>query len=127
MDPLVYRIVTVEQWEEMKVSNALPWSSIDKRDGFIHLSLESEIRETANRYFGELKQLVILAFHTSVLGNHLRMEVVEERQGLVFPHFYGEVLSVDQVHDIFRLRNSSDGFGELECMNPSDRWRKAPL
>ena len=116
MDPLVYRIVTLEEWQEMKDCGLLPLNPVDERDGFIHLSLECQVKETANRYFAMLREVVVLAFPTGALGAQLMMEIVEERHRTVFPHFYGERLTLAQVHQVFRLRNSSDGFGALEPM-----------
>ena len=114
MEPLVYRIVTHEEWEEMKACGHLPLSPVDERDGFIHLSFEAQVRETANRYFSLRTEVVVLAFQTSIFGEQLRMEVVEQRQGIVFPHYYGERLTMGWVDRVFRLRNSSNGFGTLE-------------
>lgn len=62
-------------------------SADDVRDGFIHLSAESQVEVTLRRHFAGQSDLVLVAFDASTLGEALRWE--PSRDGALFPHLYG--------------------------------------
>jgi len=78
------------------------------RDGFIHFSSATQVRDTATRYFAEAEDLMLIAVDADALGDALKWEV--SRGGDLFPHLYGELplaavlwvrplpLGIDQQH-----------------------------
>ena len=55
-----YRLVSEAELQTIEAVGFFSGSSLDTRDGFIHLSLGSEVIETANRYFKGQTDLVCL-------------------------------------------------------------------
>ena len=84
----VYRVISGEDWEQTKFSDVVPRGGSDARDGFVHLSTEDTVLETANLYFEASENPVLVEINTKELGKALRWEAVESRDGKVFPHLY---------------------------------------
>ncbi|KAJ4341264.1 hypothetical protein N0V87_002006 [Didymella glomerata] len=78
----------------------LPLSELDRKDGFIHLSTSEQTPGTADRFFGDSKELWLLKIKYSVLeegtdgdgkvnaDNKARLQWDEVGHG-AFAHFYG--------------------------------------
>jgi len=58
----------------------------DQRDGFIHLSLGSQLAGTLVRHYAQTTDLLVLEIDTDNLGAALRLEA--SRSGALFPHLY---------------------------------------
>ncbi len=86
---IVYKILRREEWEEALREGALSGSSVDRRDGFIHLSAAHQVRETSSRYFAGQGDLLLVAFDEGVLAPNLKWEA--SRGGDLFPHVYGTI------------------------------------
>jgi len=86
---LVFKICPRADWDEAVGSGHFRGSAVDRRDGFIHLSDESQVAETAARHFSGQTGLVLIAFDAETLGPALRWE--PSRGGSLFPHFYGDL------------------------------------
>lgn len=84
---LVYKICPRTDWDEAVTRGAYAGSPVDHRDGFIHLSDDSQVVETAARHFSGQADLVLVAFDAAQLGASLRWE--PSRGGALFPHYYG--------------------------------------
>jgi uncharacterized protein (DUF952 family) len=107
----VYKILTNEQWETLKHEGSFVGSPDDLRDGFIHLSLPSQVVGTLEKHFSGQEGLVLLKLHAGRLGAGLRVE--KSRGGQDFPHLYRELCSGDVV-GCPRYLSSQDGLLELE-------------
>jgi uncharacterized protein (DUF952 family) len=86
---IIYKICRAEEWAEASEKGAYEGSSVDRRDGFIHLSAGHQLRETAQRHFYGESGLILVAFDTEALGSNLRWE--PSRGGDLFPHHYGGI------------------------------------
>jgi uncharacterized protein (DUF952 family) len=86
MATTVYKIMRASEWHEASTLGRFDGSTIDRRDGFIHLSTATQVEETARRHFAEQADLVLLAFDAASLGDALRYEI--SRGGDAFPHLY---------------------------------------
>jgi uncharacterized protein (DUF952 family) len=87
MTRTVYKIYERTLWEEGKRSGILPGAGADVRDGFIHLSTATQVRDTAAKHFAGAADLMLIAIDAAALEGALRWEA--SRGGNLFPHLYG--------------------------------------
>jgi len=102
METLVYKICPRDEWEAALVDGVYRGSAIDRKDGFIHFSIEAQIGETLRKHFAGQRDLLLISFEVVALGPALRFEV--SRGGELFPHLYGE-LCVSLAREIKELAN----------------------
>ncbi len=97
---LIYKIMTLRQWEDAKAKRLFMGSEVDIKDGFIHLSAAHQVRATAEKYFAGQTDLVLVAVKKEHLGPGLKWEV--SRKGALFPHIYGPLplTAVDHVAEL---------------------------
>lgn len=86
---LVYKIVAREEWSAACAAGELRGSTVDLRDGFVHLSSAAQVAETARRHFARMRDLVLLALDADACGPALRWE--PSRGGELFPHLYASL------------------------------------
>lgn len=106
MVTLVYKIVPRALWLEAEETGRFAGAPVDHADGFIHLSAEDQVVETARRHFGGQSDLLLVAVKVEALGDALRWE--PSRDGALFPHLYGS-LPVDAVEWAKPLPPGPDG------------------
>jgi uncharacterized protein (DUF952 family) len=82
----VFKIVARDAWEEASRLGSYAGSSVDVRDGFIHLSAYHQLEETAAKHFSGQDDLLLIAFDADALGDALKWE--PSRGGDLFPHLY---------------------------------------
>ena len=87
--PAVYKIFLPEQFASFQSSGEFFGSPDDERDGYIHLSLASQVPGTIKKHFSKSGGLVIAELSSSALGPALRFEMSRERQ--LYPHYYGSL------------------------------------
>ncbi len=86
---LAYKILAAAEWAAAKAAGVYEGSDVDRADGFIHLSAEDQLHETARRHFAGRDGLVILTVDVDhpPLKTLVRWE--PSRGGALFPHLYG--------------------------------------
>ncbi|MCC6735755.1 MAG: DUF952 domain-containing protein [Bauldia sp.] len=89
----VYKICSRSEWSIAERTGWFDGSDVDRRDGFIHLSDATQVRETGRRHFAGRDDLVLVAFDADALGDTLRWET--SRGGALFPHVYGRLPAAD--------------------------------
>ena len=57
--------------------------------GFIHCSTREQVEATANRFYGDVEQLVLLTIDPAAVGAPIRYEPPEPGSDQLFPHIYG--------------------------------------
>lgn len=82
----LFKIHTAELWEASAA--ALAWAPIDLQDGYMHLSTDLQVVETAMAHFAGQQGLWLLEIDGPALAD-LRFE--PSRGGDLFPHVYGDV------------------------------------
>ncbi|MEM9751581.1 MAG: DUF952 domain-containing protein [Pseudomonadota bacterium] len=102
----IYKLLTAGQWRAAKAAGVFRGAPDDWRDGFIHFSDASQLRETARKHFAGAGPLKIIAVETDALGDALKWE--PSRGGALFPHLYGD-LKLDMVADVFDAPPGDDG------------------
>lgn len=85
---ILYKILPADQWDAAQAVGLFTGSAVDLTDGFIHLSTDAQMRETAARHFAGQDGLVLVGFREEDLPN-LRWE--PSRGGDLFPHVYGAI------------------------------------
>ena len=101
----VYKILSKLEWRQAQSCGRFEGSSIDLRDGFIHLSTAEQVPETLRLHFKDQEGLLLIAFKESSL-NSLKWET--SRGGQQFPHVYS---TIDTAHAIQEWSLFSDQFG----------------
>jgi uncharacterized protein (DUF952 family) len=112
MAGMIYKILSVADWEAAQAAGRFAGSADDRRDGFIHFSDSSQVIGTAAKYFSGQAELVLLTVDPGRLPD-LRWE--RSRDDALFPHLYG-ALQLDAVYRVDRLpddRDAADAIAEL--------------
>ncbi len=104
----VYRLLTDEEWEEMRKTGAAPQRKIDRDDGYFHLSTKEQALETARLHFRDVEGLLALEIPLSTIALNVKFELAPKR-GEKFPHLYGP-LKKDHVRRVVRLERTNSGF-----------------
>ncbi|KAK3813066.1 MAG: hypothetical protein J3Q66DRAFT_347304 [Benniella sp.] len=78
-----------------------PKSELDEKDGFYHLSIDTQVPATANRYFQKVDDLLILKIRYAGIDSLVKWELAPGSDptdtSRIFPHVYGDL---DQKHII---------------------------
>ena len=85
----IYKICEDVLWDEAEHAGVFRGAPVDARDGFIHFSSATQVRETAAKYFAGADNLMLIAVDADALGDALKWEL--SRDGDLFPHLYGEL------------------------------------
>ena len=80
------------------------------QEGFVHLSTEQQLLDTANRHFRQECSLRVLEVNPSGLENNLVFEQIGEAME-AYPHLY-QSLPQKNIVQCFVLENSPRGFVE---------------
>lgn len=87
----VYKILRQTEWAQMNEANPFNGSADDLRDGFIHLSLGSQVQGTLDKHYTRSatggQAIIIAEIDEALLGTELKYEI--SRGGAAFPHLYG--------------------------------------
>ncbi len=109
---LIYKILSVADWEAAQRAGRFEGSADDRRDGFIHFSDGGQAAATARKYFAGQSDLMLLAVDPALLAD-LRWE--RSRDDALFPHLYGP-LELNAVTKADRLpddRPAADAIADL--------------
>jgi len=91
---MIYHIAYKKDWIESKKTGAYKTNSLDS-DGFIHCSPLEKIEESANNFFKDQNDLLILCIDEErVISNVIWEDLYDTN--FKFPHIYGN-LNVDAV------------------------------
>ncbi len=112
MTHMIFKILTLPQWETLQATHEFKGSPDDKRDGFVHLSMGAQIQGTLDKHYSFAKtggdDLVVAAFEPSAFGDTLKYEV--SRGGEKFPHLYAPLpLSALTNHWVLK-QSPNDGY-----------------
>lgn len=121
---LIYKILSVTDWEAARRAGRFDGSADDQRDGFIHFSDGETVIGTAGKYFAGQSGLMLLAVDPARLAD-LRWE--RSRDDALFPHLYGP-LELDAVAQADRLPDDvpvTDAIAALLPRLPGPSARRA--
>jgi len=86
---IIYKILRADEWAYLRDNGKSKGAPIDIEDGYIHFSTAETIVETANKYFKNEDDLMLLAFNDADFGKNLIYE--KSRGNQLFPHLYEEL------------------------------------
>jgi len=107
---VVFKVSPRTAWEAACQAGAFTGSPDDQRDGFIHLSLASQLAGTLAKHFRGQNELLLIQFNAHELGDALRWEI--SRGGVEFPHLYS-ALPTAIATATYALRLDDDGVPKL--------------
>ena len=83
---IIYHIADPNQWEQAQFSTIYAHPSLHS-EGYIHCSTREQLEETANHYFADADEVLVLFIDASKLD----ADVVYEKasRGGEYPHIYG--------------------------------------
>lgn len=86
MPEVAYKIVDAAEWRAAVAEGRYEGAAVDLADGYIHMSAEAQLAETARRHFAGRSDLLLLTVDLSQFGDDLVWE--PSRGGALFPHLY---------------------------------------
>ena len=97
---MIYHLTTLPEWQKALKDGVYLPAGFDK-DGFIHCSDHYQIRSTANRFFRDTPQLIVLEIDPLLCEAQLVYENLEGGE-MPYPHLYGTlpVKAVRTVHEL---------------------------
>jgi uncharacterized protein (DUF952 family) len=98
--PVLYKIISRQEWETAQAQAIYEGSEVDRHDGFIHLSAAHQVRTTAQKHFLGKTDLLLLSVREEALGQSLKWEV--SRGADLFPHIHG-ALPLSAVSEVIPL------------------------
>ena len=101
----IYHIADPAAWTEARQKSSYVHPSLEK-EGFIHCSTAAQLEATANRYFQNAEEILVLMIDASQVTPPIRYELASI--GEEFPHIYGP-LNVDAVVKERVFQRSPDG------------------
>ena len=105
----LYKILTREEWINNK--SILIGSSLDIKDGFIHLSTAKQAKKIANKYFPGMSDGYLLQILYSKIKSSIKWEA--NSKGELFAHYYGEI-PVDNILAATPLSVETFDFDKLD-------------
>jgi uncharacterized protein (DUF952 family) len=103
---MIYKILPWGVWEA--TGDAVGFTGIDARDGYIHLSPASEVAETLRLHFSGAGSLALLAVDPALLPDPAALRWETSRGGVAFPHLYSP-LPCSAVVRVDRLEPDAQG------------------
>lgn len=91
---LIYKIFRGSEWANMQTNGQTDGAPVDLADGFIHFSGSDTVAKTAELYFADLDDLILIAVEADRLDG-LKWE--ESRGGATFPHLFRKLRMDDVV------------------------------
>ncbi len=101
----ILHITQRHEWERAKNLGTYRSNTLDS-EGFIHCSTRIQVIGSANRFFKDRTDLVILKIDVDRVTPEIRYEGVDSNN--LFPHIYGE-LNIDAVTGSIDLESHPDG------------------
>jgi len=100
----IYHLVPRSSWE-MVPPGPYRAPSLES-EGFIHCSNREQVARSANRFYSDKSEMLLLVVDPDRLTSELHDE--EGRPGELFPHVYGPI-DHEAIVEVTRLERGSDG------------------
>lgn len=105
MKNTAYKIESASIWGQSLESGVYKGSTVDLKDGFIHLSTRKQVLQTFAKYFADQRDLLLIEVDLNALGDTVKWE--KSRGGDLFPHIYG-VMPIAAVVEINEINYNID-------------------
>jgi uncharacterized protein (DUF952 family) len=104
----IHHIATRIEWENAKLVGSYRTDSL-KTEKFIHCSTRSQLIKTANKFFKNQTNLVLLCIDENKVQAEIKYEPADND---LFPHIYGE-LNIDAVYQVIDFEPDTEGLFNL--------------
>ncbi len=108
---MIYHITTKKSWQEALAKGFYSHESL-AIEKFIHTSKAAQVESTANRYYKEVRDLVLLHIDETKLTSKLKYEFAPS-VNQEFPHIYGTI-NIDAVVEVSFIPEKSEGLYKIE-------------
>lgn len=105
----IYHITSRQDWEKAKSKGIYTNISLET-EGFIHCSTSTQVVRTANLWFKNQVDLLLLFIDSDKVKSEIRYDIARENEK--FPHIYG-VLNTDAVFKAIDFQSGANGLFEL--------------
>ncbi len=85
----IYKICSQPEWQAAEENGVYTGSEVDVADGYIHFSTADQAQETAQKYFKNQGNLVLVEVDLEQASLDIRWE--PSRGGDLFPHLYADL------------------------------------
>ncbi len=87
----VYKVLTKEQWSSCELG---PFShecgsDLDRRDGYLHVSMAHQVEPVAKKYFSDLEDGFLIMLEYELIKTLVKFEPNSKQE--LFPHIYGVI------------------------------------
>ena len=106
----IYKILTKEEWLKAKITGTIIGSTMDIKDGFIHLSTSKQIKRIANKYFPDMTNGYLIKIDYKKIKTNIKWE--PNSKGELFAHSYKHI-SNELIIKIYKLSVNSFNFKQL--------------
>ena len=86
MSDIAYKIIDAADWRAALAEGRYDGAPVDLADGYIHMSTQDQLAETARRHFAGRTALMVLDVDLTRLADDVVWE--PSRGGALFPHLY---------------------------------------
>lgn len=93
---VVYKMLTLAEWEHFENTKVFKGSAMDQQDGFIHFSFAHQWSSIREKFFHNISPLVLLSVDVASLDESLLKVEKNRPNGDAYPHYYG-VLTMSMV------------------------------
>lgn len=101
----IYHITRHQVWEEAQMTGSYCADTL-LTEGFIHCSTRTQVLKTADRFFQNQTDLIILYIHVDKVESEVKYELADNE---LFPHIYG-ALNIDAVYQTIDFEARNDYF-----------------
>ncbi len=91
-DQPIFHLALPEDWAAAFASGEYRMSTRGvtlEQEGFIHCSTPEQMQDTANRFYGDIDQLVVLTIDPRLVPSPIVFEPPAPGADVLFPHIYG--------------------------------------
>jgi len=109
---MIYHLILSDDWQKLLNSNKNTYKAPSLKEvGFIHCSTKDQLVGSANLYFGEAQEVVVLGIVEKRIRKLLKWELSRKEE--LFPHIYG-ALPIEAIDTIYILSRNEHGEWELD-------------
>jgi uncharacterized protein (DUF952 family) len=102
---MIFHITSRSHWQQAQKLGIYEAESLES-EGFIHFSTKEQVADTANRFFKDRSDLVLLCVNSKLVKAEIKYEEVPSVG--IFPHVYG-ALNLDAVERVLDFQPNAEG------------------
>jgi uncharacterized protein (DUF952 family) len=88
----IYKILTLEEWSEFETIGEFRGTSLDVKDGYIHMSKNmDQVNRVKNKYYKDTKIVLVHIDPLLLPASDFRYELISN--GDTYPHLYNTLLT----------------------------------